>query len=151
MASVALFTLSSALCGFAPSLTTVDSVPDAPGRWWRRARSQRTRNLSGYLHAAERPMAFAIYGTAVILAPAIGPIVGGWVTDHYSGDGFFSSTCRRGFVSLFLTYHLIEDPPYLTKLRMQARRKRRASRLRGIDPAGAFVGPSRCCSIGDRN
>jgi DHA2 family multidrug resistance protein len=70
-----------------------------------------------------RGMAFAIYGMAVVVAPAIGPTIGGWITDNYSWHWIFYINVPVGILSLILTNRLVEDPPYLAeqrKLRKEA-------------------------------
>ena len=62
-------------------------------------------------------MAFSIYAMAVVLAPAIGPTIGGWITDNYSWRWIFYINVPISIVSLYLTYELVEDPPYLGKLK----------------------------------
>jgi DHA2 family multidrug resistance protein len=58
-------------------------------------------------------MAFAMYGMAVVVAPAIGPTLGGWITDNYSWHWIFFINLPVGLLSLFLTHRLVEDPPWL--------------------------------------
>ena len=58
-------------------------------------------------------MAFAVYGMAVVLAPAIGPTLGGWITDNFSWRWIFLINVPIGLLRLFLTSRLVEDPPYL--------------------------------------
>ena len=58
-------------------------------------------------------MAFAVYGMAVVMAPAIGPTLGGWITDNYSWRWIFYINVPVGLLSLFLTHHIVEDPPYI--------------------------------------
>jgi DHA2 family multidrug resistance protein len=58
-------------------------------------------------------MAFAVYGMAVVLAPAIGPTLGGWITDNFQWRWIFFINIPVGIVSLLLTQRLIQDPPYL--------------------------------------
>src|SRR5258708_34623950 len=55
--------------------------------------------------------AFAIYGVAVVVAPAIGPALGGWITDNYHWRWIFFMNIPRGLLSFFLTYHLCQNPP----------------------------------------
>jgi MFS transporter, DHA2 family, multidrug resistance protein len=60
----------------------------------------------------KRGMAFAVYGMAVVLAPAIGPTLGGFITDHASWRWIFFINVPVGVVSLLLTSRLVEDPPW---------------------------------------
>jgi DHA2 family multidrug resistance protein len=68
-------------------------------------------------------MAFAIYGMAVVLAPAIGPTLGGYITDNFSWRWLFFINIPVGIASLLLTYRMIEDPPYLNTASKAAARK----------------------------
>jgi DHA2 family multidrug resistance protein len=62
-------------------------------------------------------MAFALYGMAVVVAPAIGPTLGGWITDNYSWHWIFFINVPIGIVSLLLTQKVVHDPPYLKNIR----------------------------------
>ena len=62
---------------------------------------------------SKRGMAFAMYGMAVVVAPAIGPTLGGWITDNYSWRWIFYINVPISVLSLYLTHRLVEDPPYL--------------------------------------
>jgi DHA2 family multidrug resistance protein len=68
-------------------------------------------------------MAFAVYGMAVVVAPAIGPTLGGWITDNYSWRWIFYINVPIGIISLYLTHRLVEDPPYLIRERAKGRPK----------------------------
>jgi DHA2 family multidrug resistance protein len=72
-------------------------------------------------------MAFAIYGIAVVTAPAIGPTLGGWITDNFSWRWIFFINIPVGILSLFLTSFMVEDPPYFVAER--ERRKRTSLRV----------------------
>jgi DHA2 family multidrug resistance protein len=62
---------------------------------------------------AKRGMAFAMYGEAVVLAPAIGPTLGAWITDNFSWRWIFYVNVPVGLVSMVLTSRLVSDPPHL--------------------------------------
>jgi len=79
--------------------------------------------LADTFSPAKRGMAFAVYAMAVVLAPAIGPTLGGYITDNYNWRWIFYINVPIGLLSLFLTNRLVEDPPFL---------KREQERRRGI-------------------
>ena len=62
-------------------------------------------------------MAFAVYGLAVVVAPTIGPWLGGWITDNFSWRWIFYINVPVGIISLLLTSVLVSDPPYMKKAR----------------------------------
>jgi len=57
----------------------------------------------------------AVYGMAVVVAPAIGPTLGGWITDNFTWRWIFYINVPIGLISLFLTNRLVEDPPFLKR------------------------------------
>jgi DHA2 family multidrug resistance protein len=63
-------------------------------------------------------MAFAVYGIAVVMAPAIGPTLGGWITDNYTWRWIFFVNIPVGILSLVLTQRLIKDPPYFRRRKL---------------------------------
>lgn len=67
-------------------------------------------------------MAFAVYGMAVVVAPAIGPTLGGWITDNYNWRWIFLINTPVGFLSLLFTSWLVHDPEYLREQMRQAHR-----------------------------
>ncbi len=67
-------------------------------------------------------MGFAIYGMAVVFAPAIGPTLGGWITDNYSWHWIFFINVPIGVLSLLLTQQLVEDPPHVQQAREKSRK-----------------------------
>src|SRR5258708_40242552 len=56
-----------------------------------------------------------MYGMAVVVAPAIGPTLGGWITDNFNWHWIFFINIPVGLLSLFLTQRLVEDPPWLAE------------------------------------
>ncbi len=66
-------------------------------------------------------MAFALYGMAVVAAPAIGPTLGGWITDNYSWHWIFFINIPVGLISLFMTNRFVQDPPWLKEKRKRHR------------------------------
>jgi MFS transporter, DHA2 family, multidrug resistance protein len=77
--------------------------------------------LADSFSAEQRGMAFSIYAMAVVLAPAIGPTIGGYITDNYSWRWIFYINVPISIVSLFLSYRVVEDPPYLKEEQIKAK------------------------------
>jgi DHA2 family multidrug resistance protein len=65
----------------------------------------------------QRGLAFALYGITAIMAPTIGPTLGGWITDNYSWRWIFYINLPVGVLTMFLVYRMVEDPPFLKRLR----------------------------------
>ena len=117
MTCVALFTISSFLCGLAPSLGILVLCRILQGIGGGGLAPSEQAILADTFPASMRGIAFAVYGMAVVLAPAIGPTLGGWITDNYSWRWIFYINIPVGILSLFLTSRLVEDPPYLVEER----------------------------------
>jgi DHA2 family multidrug resistance protein len=115
MTCVTLFTLSSMLCGLAPSLgmLIVFRVLQGIGGGALQPISQAILVESFPRH--KQGMAMAVYGMGVVVAPVIGPTLGGWITDNYSWRWIFLINIPIGALSLVLTSMLIFDPPYLVR------------------------------------
>src|SRR6202047_150351 len=84
MSCVALFTISSFLCGLAPSLGMLGFFRILQGIGGGGLEPSGAAILADTFPASKRGMAFAVYGMAVVLAPAIGPTLGGWITDNFT-------------------------------------------------------------------
>ena len=122
MSCVTLFTVSSLLCGLAPSLGWLVFFRILQGIGGGGLQPSEQAILADTFPPAKRGMAFAVYGMAVVAAPALGPTLGGWITDNFSWRWIFLINIPVGIVSLWLTYRMIADPPYL-KERQQVRRR----------------------------
>ncbi len=68
-------------------------------------------------------MAFAIYGMGLVFAPAIGPTVGGWITDNYSWHWIFFINLPIGFLSLALTWYFVQEPKGTAKEREELKKQ----------------------------
>ncbi len=121
MTCVALFGISSFLCGLAPSLGALVFFRILQGIGGGGLAPSEQAILADTFPPAMRGMAFAVYGMAVVVAPAIGPTVGGWITDNYSWRWIFYINIPVVILSLFLAGRLVEDPPYLKVERKKAR------------------------------
>jgi MFS transporter, DHA2 family, multidrug resistance protein len=123
MTCVALFTVSSFLCGLAPTLGVLVICRVLQGCGGGGLQPSEQSILADTFPPSMRGMAFAVYGMAVVVAPAIGPTLGGWITDNYSWRWIFYINVPIGVISLLLTHRLVEDPPYLIKERAKGRPK----------------------------
>src|SRR5438128_4326832 len=115
MASVALFTVSSFLCGFAPSLGWLLFFRVLQGLGGGGLQPSEQSILADTFPTEKLGMAMALYGFAVVTAPVIGPTLGGWITDNYNWRWIFYINIPVGLLSLYLTSRIVEDPPYLKR------------------------------------
>lgn len=113
MSCVTLFTVSSFLCGLAPSLSWLIFFRIVQGAGGGGLQPSEQAILADTFPPKQRGMAFAVYGMAVVLAPAIGPTLGGWITDNFEWRWIFFINIPVGILSLLLTQRLITDPPYM--------------------------------------
>ena len=120
MLCVALFTASSFLCGFAPSLGVLVLCRILQGAGGGGLQPSEQAILNDTFPLEKRGMAFAVYGIAVVVAPTIGPWLGGWITDNFSWRWVFYINVPVGIVSLLLTSFLVSDPPYMKKANLRA-------------------------------
>lgn len=131
MTCVALFTVSSFMCGLAPSLGMLLFFRVLQGAGGGGLAPSEQAMLADTFPGKYLGMAFAVYAIAVVVAPAIGPTLGGWITENYSWRWIFFMNVPVGLLSLFLTNRLIQDPPSA----VEATKRERASGLR-IDYMG---------------
>src|SRR5580658_3087238 len=122
MSCVAVFTISSALCGFAPNLPMLILFRVLQGVGGGGLQPSEQAILADTFAPAKRGMAFAVYGIAVVMAPAIGPTLGGWITDNFAWRWIFFINIPVGILSLLLTSRLIQDPPYFKRRRLKETR-----------------------------
>jgi MFS transporter, DHA2 family, multidrug resistance protein len=113
MICVALFGISSALCGFAPSLPILVFCRILQGVGGGGLAPSEQAILADTFPPEKRGQAFAMYGLAVVCAPAIGPTLGGWITDNYDWRWIFFLNVPICLISLFLTSRIVEDPPWV--------------------------------------
>src|SRR5690242_5426593 len=117
MTCVAIFTVSSFLCGLAPSLGVLVFFRILQGVGGGGLQPSEQAILNDTFPLEKRGMAFAVYGIAVVVAPTIGPWLGGWITDNYSWRWIFYINIPVGIISLLLTSFLVQDPPYMKKMK----------------------------------
>jgi len=115
MICVALFGISSALCGFAPSLPILIFCRVLQGIGGGGLAPSEQAILADTFPPEKRGQAFAMYGLAVVCAPAIGPTLGGYITDNFDWRWIFFLNIPICLISLFLTSRIVEDPPWVEK------------------------------------
>lgn len=117
MGCLVIFTMSSLLCGIAPSLGVLLLFRVLQGAGGGGLQPMAQAILADTFPPQERGLAFALYGVTAVLAPTIGPTLGGWITFNYSWRWIFFINLPVGLAALFLVFRLVEDPPYLARLR----------------------------------
>jgi MFS transporter, DHA2 family, multidrug resistance protein len=119
MTCVVLFTACSLLCGLAPSLPFLIFARVLQGIGGGGLAPSEQAILADTFPTEKRGQAFALYGMAVVAAPAIGPTLGGWITDNFNWHWIFFINLPFGILSLVLSNRMVEDPPYLKAKRAQ--------------------------------
>ncbi len=125
MTCVLMFTVSSALCGAAPSIGFLIFFRVLQGLAGGGLQPSEQGILVDTFPKAQLGMAMAIYGVAVVVAPIMGPVLGGYISDNHSWRWIFYINIPVGILSLILTHFVVQDPP-------GAERERRANWKRGI-------------------
>jgi len=123
MGCVLLFTISSFLCGLAPTLGTLILCRVLQGIGGGGLAPSEQSILADSFPLQQRGMAFALYGVAVVVAPVVGPTLGGWITDNYSWRWIFYINVPVGVISLALTYWFLVEPKAEKEHREEMRRK----------------------------
>ena len=121
MTCVALFTICSLLCGLAWSLPVLIGARILQGIGGGGLAPSEQAILADTFSVEKRGQAFALYGTAVVIAPAIGPTLGGWITDNFNWHWIFFINLPIGLLSLYLSNKMVEDPPQVaarTKIKL---------------------------------
>jgi DHA2 family multidrug resistance protein len=115
MICLTIFTLSSLLCGIAPSLAAIIFFRVLQGAGGGGLQPLAQAILADTFPPEKRGVAFALYGVTTVVAPTIGPTLGGWITDNYTWRWIFFINLPVGILTLFLVYRLIEDPPWVKR------------------------------------
>jgi len=117
MMCLVIFTLSSLLCGIAPSLGAIILFRVLQGAGGGGLQPMAQAILADTFPPQKRGLAFALYGITAVIAPTVGPTLGGWITDNYTWRWIFFINLPVGILALLLVYRLIEDPPWAKRLR----------------------------------
>ncbi|MEP6849309.1 MAG: DHA2 family efflux MFS transporter permease subunit, partial [Acidobacteriota bacterium] len=110
---IIIFTLASALCGAAPNLATLIIARILQGMGGGALQPIAQSVLLESFPPAKRGAAMAVYGMGIVVAPIIGPTLGGWITDNYSWRWIFYINLPIGLIAAFMANTFVEDPPYL--------------------------------------
>ena len=119
MLCVAIFTAASVMCAFAPNLGVLIVFRVLQGLGGGGMAPSEQAMLADTFPARQRAKAFALYGVAVIVAPTVGPAIGGWLTDNYSWHWIFLINAPIGVVSLFLVQWLVTEPEAIERERRE--------------------------------
>src|SRR6267378_875296 len=114
---IIVFTASSALCGAAASLGMLILARVLQGAGGGALQPIAQSVLLESFPPEKRGSAMAIYGMGIVVAPIIGPTLGGWITDNYSWRWIFYINVPVGIVAVLMARAFIEDPPYIKQQR----------------------------------
>jgi len=115
MVCIFLFTLASVFCGSAANLGMLLLFRIIQGAGGGGLQPMAQAILADVFPPQKRGVAFALYGITAIMAPTIGPTLGGWITDNYSWRWIFFINLPVGILAMFLVMRLVEDPPFLRR------------------------------------
>ncbi|MFO0887841.1 MAG: DHA2 family efflux MFS transporter permease subunit [Isosphaeraceae bacterium] len=121
LASVAMFTASSVFCGLATNLPMLIFARIVQGLAGGGLQPSTQGVLLDTFPPEKQGSAMAMFGVGVLIAPILGPTLGGWITDNYSWRWIFYINLPVGVVAFLLSYWLLEDPDYLKALRAERR------------------------------
>ncbi|MDB6020070.1 MAG: family multidrug resistance protein [Pedosphaera sp.] len=112
---IAIFTVASALCGAAPSLSflIIARVLQGVGGGALQPISQAV--LLESFPPAKRGVAMSVFAMGVVVAPILGPTLGGWITDNYSWRWIFYINLPIGALAAFMSGMFVQDPPYIKR------------------------------------
>ncbi|MGH7977799.1 MAG: DHA2 family efflux MFS transporter permease subunit [Limisphaerales bacterium] len=108
-----IFTVASLLCGVAVSMTALVASRVLQGIGGGAMQPLSQAILLESFPPAKRGAATALFGMAIVVAPIIGPTLGGWLTDNWSWRWTFYINLPVGIVAVFLMSLFLEDPPYI--------------------------------------
>ncbi|MGD0571375.1 MAG: DHA2 family efflux MFS transporter permease subunit [Candidatus Sulfotelmatobacter sp.] len=113
LSCIVLFTVASFLCGISPSLSILLMSRVIQGAGGGGLQPMAQAIMADSFEEKKRGQAFALYGLVAVLAPSIGPTLGGWITDNYSWRWIFYINIPVGILAFFLVMRFVEDPPWI--------------------------------------
>jgi DHA2 family multidrug resistance protein len=123
LASIAIFTLSSLMCGLAGSLGQLILFRVIQGLAGGGLQPSSQGVLLDAFPTEKQGMAMTLFGFAALIAPIVGPTLGGWITDSYSWRWVFLINVPVGLLALAGCYALLRDPDYLVAQRAELRKQ----------------------------
>ena len=123
LASIAIFTLSSLLCGLAGSLSQLILFRAIQGLAGGGLQPSSQGVLLDAFPRERQGVAMTLFGFAALIAPVVGPTLGGWITDSYSWRWVFLINVPVGILAFTGCYFLLEDPDYLVAQRTELRKQ----------------------------
>ena len=125
LGSIAVFTIASALCGMAPSLGVLIAGRVLQGLAGGGLQPSSQAILLDAFPVEKQGAAQTIFGVAALLAPVVGPTLGGYITDNYGWEWIFYLNLPVGLLAFFACRAVVEDPQYLVAERARNRTQRR--------------------------
>src|SRR6516164_8080676 len=126
--SIAVFTLASALCGMAASLGMLIGARVLQGLAGGGLQPSSQAVLLDAFPKEQQGAAQTVFGIAALLAPVVGPTLGGYITDNYGWRWIFYINIPTGLLALWMCSKLVHDPDYLRTEQLAMRKKKRAVR-----------------------
>jgi DHA2 family multidrug resistance protein len=122
LACITLFTIASFMCGISPSLPILLLARVIQGIGGGGLQPMAQAIMADSFEPKKRGQAFALYGLVAVLAPSIGPTLGGWITDNYSWRWIFYINIPVGLLAFILVTRFIDDPPWIKADRANLRK-----------------------------
>jgi DHA2 family multidrug resistance protein len=119
---ITIFTIASFLCGISPSLPILLIARVIQGVGGGGLQPMAQAIMADSFEEKKRGQAFALYGLVAVLAPSIGPTLGGWITDNYAWRWIFYINIPVGILAFFLVTRFVDDPPWIKADRSNLKR-----------------------------